>query len=237
MAESFNIYLDESCHLENDGISVMTLGVIWCPQEKAKEIAVRLRDIRSLHGLPRDFEIKWNKVSPAKSAFYQAVIDYFLDDDDLHFRGIIIPDKQLLEHSRFSQSHDDWYYKMCFTLLEPVIDPTQQYAVYLDIKDTRSEAKRSKLENVLRNAKYDGSGNIVRRVQQIRSHESELMQLADILIGAVSYANRALTTGAAKLALIRRIQQRTHLTLTRSTWLRAPKFNLLCWKAREQPYE
>lgn len=126
---------------------------------------------------------------------------------------------------------------MCFTLLEPVIDPTQQYAVYLDIKDTRSEAKRSKLENVLRNAKYDGSGNIVRRVQQIRSHESELMQLADILIGAVSYANRALTTGAAKLALIRRIHQRTHLTLTRSTWLRAPKFNLLCWKAREQPYE
>lgn len=236
MAESFNIYLDESCHLENDGISVMTLGAIWCPQEKAREISMRVRDIRQLHGLAKDFEIKWTKVSPAKSAFYQAIIDYFLDDD-LHFRAVVIPNKNLLDHGRFSQSHDDWYYKMCFTLLETIVDPTQHYAIYLDIKDTRSETKRSKLEEVLRNAKYDGAGNIVRRVQQIRSHESELMQLADILIGAVSYTNRGLTTGAAKLALIQRIQQRTQLSLTRSTWLREPKFNLLCWKSREQAHE
>ena len=237
MAESFNIYLDESCHLENDGIKVMTLGVVWCPQEKAREIAMRVRDIRQLHGLAKDFEIKWTKVSPAKLAFYQAVIDYFLDDDDLHFRAVVIPDKKLLDHGRFSQSHDEWYYKMCFTLLEPVVDPTQHYAIYMDIKDTRSETKRSKLEEVLRNAKYDGSGNIVRRVQQIRSHESELMQLADILIGAVTYANRGLKTSEAKLSLIQRIQQRTQLSLTRSTWLREPKFNLLCWKSREQAHE
>lgn len=237
MAESFNIYLDESCHLENDGLSVMTLGAIWCPQEKAREISMRVRDIRQLHGLAKDFEIKWTKVSPAKLAFYQAVIDYFLDDDHLHFRGVVIPDKKLLNHGRFRQSHDEWYYRMCFTLLEPIVDPTQKYAIYIDIKDTRSEAKRSKLEESLRNAKYDGSGNIVRRVQQIRSHESELMQLADILIGAVTYANRGLTTGAAKLALIHRIQRRTQLSLTRSTWLRQPKFNLLCWKPQEQAHE
>ena len=131
MAESFNIYLDEICHLENDGINVMTLGAVWCPQEKAREIAMRVRDIRQLHGLAKDFEIKWTKVSPAKSVFYQAVIDYFLDDDDLHFRAVVIPDKKLLDHGRFSQSHDDWYYKMCFTLLEPIVDPTQHYLVVL----------------------------------------------------------------------------------------------------------
>ena len=237
MAESFNIYLDESCHLKNDGIDVMTLGAVWCPQEKTRDIALRVRDIKQQHGVAVDLEIKWTKVSPAKLAFYLAVIDYFLDDDDLHFRGVVIPDKKQLDHDRFGQSHDEWYYKMCFTLLEPIVDPTQHYSIYLDIKDTRSEDKRSKLEKVLRNAKYDGSGNIVRRVQQMRSHESELMQLADLLIGAVTYANRGLTTGPAKLALTHRIQQRTDLSLTRSTWLREPKFNLLCWNSRERTRE
>lgn len=234
MAESFNIYLDESCHLEHDRSNVMTLGAVWCPQEKAREVAVRVRDIQSQHGLDHDFEIKWTKVSPAKRDFYRAVLDYFLDDDDLHFRGVVIPDKTTLNHQAFDQTHDEWYYKMCFRLLEPIIDPTQHYSIYLDIKDTRSETKRRKLEEVLRNAKYDGSGNIIRRVQQIRSHESELMQLADLLMGAVTYANRGLQSSPAKLALIERLRQRTGFSLTRTTWLREPKLNLLCWNSREE---
>ena len=233
MAESFNIYLDESCHLENDGISVMTLGVVWCPSDKTRDVAVRIRDIQRQHGLAEDFEIKWTKVSPAQLPFYRTVIDYFLDDDDLHFRSVVIPDKTKLNHTAFNQTHDDWYYKMCFTLLEPIIDPTQHYAIYLDIKDTRSERKRCKLEQVLRNANYDGDGDIIRRVQQIRSHESELMQLADLLIGAVAYANRELHTSNAKLALVERIRERTHLSLMRSTWLREPKFNILKWQSRK----
>ncbi|MBL4885490.1 MAG: DUF3800 domain-containing protein [Planctomycetaceae bacterium] len=233
MAESFNIYLDESCHLEHDGISVMTLGAIWCPAEKAREVALRVRDIQQLHGLSHDFEIKWTKVSPAKYDFYRSLVDYFLDDDDLHFRAVIIPDKAVLDHNKFGQSHDDWYYKMCFTLLEPIIDPTQHYAIYLDIKDTRSEQKRSQLEDVLRNAKYDGSGNIIRRIQQIRSHESELMQLGDLLIGIVTYANRRLTSSRAKVDLVERVRKRTGLSLTQSTWLREPKFNLLAWRSEK----
>jgi len=231
MSESFNVYLDESCHLENDGIPVMTLGAVWCPTDKARDIAVRVRDLQKLHGLAPDFETKWTKVSPAKIDYYRTLIDYFLDDDDLHFRGVVILDKTALDHKRFEQSHDDWYYKMCFTLLEPIVDPTQHYAVYLDIKDTRSEQKRKKLEKVLRSAKYDGSGNIIRRVQQIRSHESELMQLADLILGIVTYANRGLQTSAAKLALVKRVRQRTSFSLIRSTWLREPKLNLLVWRS------
>lgn len=231
MAESFNIFLDESCHLERDQSRVMTLGAVWCPQEKTRDIAVRVRDIQSQHGLKHDFEIKWTKVSKGQQDFYRAILDYFLDDDDLHFRGVVIPDKKALNHQAFGQTHDEWYYKMCFQLLEPIIDPTQHYSIYLDIKDTRSETKRRKLEDVLRNAKYDAPGDIIRRVQQIRSHESELMQLADLLIGAVTYANRGLHSSPAKLALVERLRQRTHFSLTRTTWLREPKLNLLIWKS------
>lgn len=230
MAESFNIYLDESCHLENDGINVMTQGAVWCPQEKTGDISIRIRDIKRQHGLSSSSEMKWAKLSHARLSCYQAVVDYFLDDDDLHFRGVVIPDKRRLDRSQLGQSHDDWYYSMCFALLEPIIDPTQHYSIYLDIKDTQSECKRRKLEQGLREEKRDGSGNIIRRIQQIRSHESEVMQIADILIGAVTYANRALTTSPAKLAIVARIRARTSFSLLRATWLREPKFNLMFWQ-------
>jgi hypothetical protein len=230
MAESFNIYLDESCHLENDGIAVMTQGAVWCPEEKARDISIRVRDIKKHHGLKPSSEIKWGKLSPASLECYLAVVDYFLDDDDLHFRGVVIPDKRRLDRGQFGQSQDDWYYSMCFILLEPIVDPTQHYSIYLDIKDTRSESKRRTLERGLREEKLDGSGNIVRRIQQIRSHESEIMQIADILIGAVAYANRALETSSSKLAVVSRIRERTSFSLLRATWLREPKFNLMFWQ-------
>lgn len=93
MDSSFNIYCDESCHLENDGHQVMILGAAWCPTSNTREIAQRIREIEKRHGLPGDFEVKWTKVSPAKLGLYMDLVDYFFDDDDLHFRAVIIPDK------------------------------------------------------------------------------------------------------------------------------------------------
>ena len=36
MSETFNIYCDESCHLENDGQKAMVLGAVWCPLDKTR---------------------------------------------------------------------------------------------------------------------------------------------------------------------------------------------------------
>ena len=87
---TYNIYCDESCHLPNDSQSIMMLGLVWCPLDKTREIAIRMREIKARHNLASNFEIKWTKVSPAKVLFYQDIIDYFFDDDDLHFRGVVI---------------------------------------------------------------------------------------------------------------------------------------------------
>lgn len=233
MSESFNIYLDESCHLEHDGIPVMVLGAVWCPTSHVYALSHRISELKAAHGLSRDFEIKWTKVSPGKQAFYLELVNVFFEEAELHFRGVLIPDKSQLDHRRFAQSHDDWYYKMCFRLLDPVISPEHSYEVYLDIKDTRSETKRAKLEEVLRSSNRDWAQAIVRRVQQIRSHESALMQLADLLIGAVGYHARGETSSTAKLAVIKRIRQRGKLSLDRSTFLGATKFNLFRWAPNE----
>lgn len=237
MGETFNVYCDESCHLEHDQSPVMVLGAVWCPLASTRQISQRIAQIKIDHDLTRHYEIKWTKVSPSKEEFFKAVIDYFFDDDDLHFRGVLILDKGQLDHVSFKQDHDAWYYKMCFTLLEPIIDPTHGYRIYLDIKDTRSEAKRRRLERILRNKRRDHAESIIQRVQQIRSHESPLLQLADLLIGGISHFNRTDGKSQAKKNLIDHIRQRSRKQLDRSTWLRESKFNLFRWEPTRRPHE
>ncbi len=231
MSQVINIYCDESCHLENDGHPVMVLGAAWCPEPKAREISVRLREIKSTHGLPPDFDLKWSKVSPAKLPYYHAVLDYFLDDDDLHFRAWVAH-KAGLRHADFGQSHDDWYYKMMFGLFEPLLTPDACFRLYLDKKDTRSAQKVAKLHEVLCNNLYDFNRKIVERVQVVESHAVEQLQLADLLLGAVCYANRGLNQSAAKQALVERIRSRTGYSLTRPTLLREDKFNVFVWRGQ-----
>ncbi len=233
MATTYNLYCDESCHLEHDGQPVMVLGAIWCPLDRAHEIAIRIREIKIRHGLSPKLEIKWEKVSPAKKAFYVDLLDYFFDNDHLNFRALIA-DKAGLNHARFEQTHDIWYYKMYFYALAILFEPESRYRIYLDIKDTRSENKIQKLHDVLCNNMYDFERKIIERVQSVRSHEVEQIQLADLLIGAISYANRNLTQNSAKTALVERMRERSGYSLTRNTLFRAKKVNLFHWSPKAE---
>lgn len=213
----------------------MVLGAVWCPQDKVREIGQRLKDFKSRHALSSEFEIKWSKVGSKKTDFYKDIIDYFFDDDDLHFRALIIPDKDKLDHKTYRQSHDDWYYKMYFELLKVIIDPKKSYKIYLDIKDTRSAAKMAKLHEILSNAHYDFSMSIIKNVVCVRSEQVPLIQLADLLLGAVSYKARmpyqnSQFTNAGKQLLIKRIVERSGYSLTKTTLLREQKFNLFFWR-------
>jgi Protein of unknown function (DUF3800) len=233
MSEVFNLYCDESCHLPNDRQQAMVLGAAWCLKDKAREIAVRLREIKAAHGLPPHFEIKWTKVSPAKILFYTDVVDYFFDDDDLHFRAWVAH-KAGLRHEHFGQTHDDWYYKMMFNLLEPLLTPEARFRVYLDKKDTLSAKKIAKLHNVLCNNLYDFNRSILERVQVVESHAVEQLQIADLLLGAVGYISRGLNSSPAKNRLIARIQHRSGYSLVRPTLLRESKFNVFIWRAQRE---
>lgn len=207
----------------------MVIGGVWCPKNKKDEIFRRIREIKAEHNLNPRFEIKWNKVSKGQLAFYMDIVNYFFDNSDLHFRAIVIPDKDLLDHEAFNQTHDDFYYKSYFNMLKTIFEPTNGYNIYIDIKDTRGQKKVEKLHEVLCNNHYDFNRQIIRNVQQVRSHEVELLTVADLLIGAVSYINRGLNQSEAKLKLIERIKERSGYSLTSSTLYRESKFNLFVW--------
>ncbi len=233
MPKTYNVYCDESCHLENDNQKVMVLGSIWCPLDQASTIILDIRQLKKDFGLSPFFEIKWTKVSPAKISFYQAIIDYFFDNENLHFRVLVVPDKTILNHTEFQQTHDEWYYKMYFDMLKVILSPYDLYRIYLDIKDTRGGIKVHKLQDVLCNNMYDFSKEIIERVQIIRSLEVEIMQMADLMIGAVSAINRGQPQSIAKQALINLIRRRSGYSLTRTTLLREMKTNIFIWHPRE----
>jgi hypothetical protein len=228
----YNIYCDESCHLENDRQKAMVLGAVACPKDKTLEAFKHIRAIKTLHKLNELFEIKWTKVSPAKVKFYSDLIEYFFNEKFLSFRALIIPDKNILDHAKFSQDHDTWYYKMYFNMLKVMISPEDTYNIYVDIKDTRGNDKIRKLHDILANEHYDFDKKIILKIQQVHSHEIELLQLADLLIGALSYVNRELETSPAKNKLVTLIKDKTGYSLTRNTLYKEAKFNLFAWRPR-----
>lgn len=230
MPSIVNIYCDESCHLANDHQRVMILGSISASLCDASALARTARAIKRSHGLAPSFELKWGKASSGQLDYYKAVLDWFWEEPALHFRGLIVPDKDQLDHQRFQQTHDGWYYKMYFELLKAIIEPRHRYRIYIDIKDTRGRSKIAKLHEVLSNSQYDFSRTIIERMQLVRSHEVELVQLADFLIGLVGYANRGLTSSAAKTSLVNHLRERSGYCLTKTTLLREEKLNLFRWR-------
>lgn len=225
----FNIYCDESCHLENDGFAAMVLGAIWCPDSHHKYLARKVKQLKKEFKISANNEIKWTKVSKSKLPFYKALVDLFFNEPLLYFRAVVIPDKSKLNHASFMQSHDDFYYKQWYLLLNRLIAPNHNYKIYLDIKDTKGQEKVIKLHEVLCNANYDFDRMIIHSIDLVQSHDVLLLQLADLFIGALSYLHRGLKSSEAKIELIHYLQNRSQLSLQQSTLLKAEKFNLFIW--------
>jgi len=231
----YNVYCDESCHLENDNINVMVLGAVYCPKNKLAKINEEIKQIKNKHNLKSHTEIKWNKISPNKLQLYLDIIDFFFDNDELRFRCLVIPDKKLLNHEAFSQTHNEWYYKMYFSMLSVIFEPNEhKYNVYLDIKDTNSYRNTNKLHDICCHSNYDFSKEIIEKIQSVRSFECQIIQLTDILIGALAYKNRGLNTSSAKTSIVNKIIERSGYSLTKSTLLKEPKFNCFFWNAQKK---
>lgn len=233
MSGAINIYCDESCHLEHDQAKAMVLGAVWCPADQVRGLHIRLRDLKRSFGLGDGFEMKWTKVSPAKLAFYQAAMDLFFQVENLHFRALVVPDKSILKHVVRGQTHDEWYYKMYFCMLETLIQPGVKHHIFLDYKDTQGAVRAQKLHQVLCNNFYDFDRSVIASLAIVNSREVGLVQLADLLIGAVCHANRGDQGSPAKWALVDQMRRCSGYTLTRSTLLKESKTNIFIWRSRE----
>ena len=233
MKKIYNIYCDESCHLLNDDNKVFALGAIWVEKNKTEKIFDELRALKLKHGLSAIFEAKWTKVSDSKVNYYSDLVNYFFESPHLYFRGVVVQDKSILKHSVFAQDHDTWYYKMFYVLLRPIIQGLNEYNLYLDIKDTKSNVKILELKRILNISAP--SDIAITKAQQIRSHEIEIIQLVDLFAGALSYKHRKLSGNKGKIKIIKIIEKlRGEKSLLLSSTLDENKFNILIWKPKKR---
>lgn len=200
--KTFNIYCDESCHIEHDHKPYMFLGSVSSAYNQVKLHTEQINELKKKHHFYA--EIKWAGVSKSKVHFYKDLVDYFFATD-LKFRAVGI-EKAQINHDAFGKTYDDFYYTMYYYLLNHNINSLYNYNVYLDIKDTLSAYKVNRLKDIL-NIKY----GVFRNVQNIRSYESILMQLADFMMGAISYLhNDDKKLNSAKVQVIEKIKHHSN---------------------------
>lgn len=221
----YKLFLDETCHLENDHIPVMCIGYMKVPNLAYTDLRERIINLKMDHRSP--MELKWNKFSASRMPFYKSLVDLFFDTP-LEFRCILLKNKNLLTHSDFRHgSHDNFYYMMIYFLLKPN-PPATEYNVLLDVKDTGGKAQLNKIQEIF--TKYHGGESPFTHFQHIRSEDNVFIQLADFFIGAIAYKNRqeidASLNQPAKNEFIAYLEERSRYSLTNSTPPWITKFNI-----------
>lgn len=229
------IYCDESCHLEHDNAKAMLLGAVSCPSTEKKRICEEIRAIKKRHGLSTWSEIKWTGVSPSKENFYIDLINFFTKEEALSFRTVVIKNKENLNHAKYNKgSHDLWYYKAYFYLLDAIICYSDEYTVFVDIKDTRGGPKIKKLREVLCNNIYDFKQEVIKGIFQIRSNESEILQLADLIMGAIGYYHnehhKKEKASRAKVAVVNALMKNYGHAISNGTPRGSRKVDVFLWE-------
>ena len=228
----YNIYCDESCHLVSNNSKYMLIGAVYCPKFKVKKVNEYINHLKNNYNLSNKIELKWNKVDKKTEKLYLDIINYFFNNDDLKFRVIVI-DKTKLNHKKYNQTENDFYHKSYYEMLKYIIIPGNSYNIYPDIKDTHSYYYHQITLNYLRIKMSDTNKKTIKKIQPIKSYEAPILQINDILIGALSYYYRNLSTNSIKLNIIHEIQRLYQNSFDISSSYSNTKFNIFIWKSKD----
>ncbi len=199
----FDVYCDESrpdlFSSESPSATYLVIGSLWVPREDRAPLKASIHALRDRHKIGPEF--KWQKTSPARLSFYQALIDLFFSQGDrLRFRCIAV-DRREVDLERYHNDDQELgFYKFYYHLLLHWIDDFNEYTIFCDHKRNRNMRRLHVLQRCLANANRSAT---IAAVQGIPSHESVLIQIADVLTGAAAARlNKSTTPNSAKERLI-----------------------------------
>ncbi|MEA2029262.1 MAG: DUF3800 domain-containing protein [Campylobacterota bacterium] len=183
---SYKIFCDESNHLYSDKSNLMVIGGICCDSEQVAYINRYIKHLKHKHNA--NSELKWTKLNNNKREFYKELLEFFFARLDMRFNAQVVINKNNLNHDRYNDGEaDNFYYKMYYYSLLPFLKPNEHFNIFMDYKDTKGGQRVIKLNDVINSTFY---GNINTQYTIIHSHESQIMQVVDVIIGAIGYKNR-----------------------------------------------
>ncbi len=223
---NFDVYCDESrpdvIHSKQPNGSRLVIGSLWLPTANRNELKQSLHALRDTHKIGGEF--KWGKLSPSREMFYLALIDLFFSQGNaLRFRCISV-DRERINLVQFHQGDQELgFYKFYYQLLHHWIQDQNDYQIFCDHKMNRDRTRLSVLRDCLANANILSTISVV---QAIRSEESVLLQLVDVLTSAAAARlNNALNENTAKSRFVTELEQRLGHPI-RPTWRAESKFNV-----------
>lgn len=227
MLNDVNIYCDESRYSNHDD-PYLVIGAVKCLRGKKPEIVSALNEIKRQNEIGGEFG--WKSASPNKEDFYRAVIDWFVNCNDLLFRCVVVNKGNL-----WSSDDEDGFYVAYHQLLYHWLVHGNTYHVYLDKKKNSRQRRVDTLRR--KTERYMPNGCELACMEEVESRECALVQVADLLIGCMGYEWNGHTNPARypdasrfKVELCDHLARRLgRPSLRFSTWRTEEKFNVFAF--------
>jgi hypothetical protein len=239
-----DVYADES---SQQGHRYLVLGALIVERDQVATATEKIQHARSAHGLSQH-EVKWGRVSNYHAEGYRAIVDAFFEmnaDDVLDYHALAV-DTSTFDHATHSGGDSEaGFNKLIFQLLLHRIGvrygPLYRIEAYLDHRVTNQHpSKLREMLNAVLARDHELPNSPFRNVLFRRSHTSPLIQVCDILTGAIAYRKNGhhlrVGANAARCALAEYIMRqavaaaRPHRVLDR----RAKRFSLWMFRYHDR---
>ena len=222
----------------------LVYGGIWIAGRAHERAEMQLRELTASLGLR--WELKWKKITASNIERYIRVLHWFFDEREIAFRCMLVdtssPDYDGFIRQFNATDYQLGFYKLYYFFLTRNIKIDLQsvrwttysdtFKVWLDEKPWPREQQIPTLLRVCnsylkRECQVNGLYPQLVSALPINSKRSRLLQLADVLAGAVRAKNTGLNATGAKAQFVKELASRVGgPVLTIGTEIRRRRFNV-----------
>lgn len=215
---------------ESYGPQAMILGSLWCNAFDQIRVQHRINRLRDEYGI--DYEFKWRLTSAKYLDNAKRLMDIFFNNKALEFRCIVVQNKLLDVDTVNDGDDEEAYYKFMYQLISHKLVRGNVYAVCLDYRTNRLSSRLPTLERALNSTYSDWKPLPISGIQQYDSERNDFIQMADMLVGAVSSEWNNSTKSDAKLSLAQYIREQVGMKsfVHSGSWFW--KFSMHVWRPR-----
>jgi hypothetical protein len=239
---SFHIYADES---RQTGHPYMLYGMIFSPAGASTlELERQIITLRDSHRFGAE-EIKWNSTSKKKVDLYKSVVDVFFEAQSASFRCMKIEPGKIERHKYHEGDHETAFYWGYGMALSRNLQAIHEYEIFMDartderpnrVADLRASINAHWIQKQL--AQKMIANEIVRDIKTVDSKKYNLLQITDVLTGAVGFAmekrDESLESSPAKIELMKHIADRIGCECLATHHGLGTRFNIWNFRFRTQ---